>query len=124
LATINTLTAFISQTLFARWRQNAAVSVTVMLECHSTRQYLGRRQCVKVRNNEMCYSLIIQTVAMSNLDWLSSRARWLILNTSVCRVYCIVTGSCHPFKRSTQKRFELNVGRELFVAVVCEQLSW
>jgi len=55
---------------------------------------------------------------------LSSRTLWLVLNTSVCRVYCIVTGSCRPFKRSAQKRFELVVERELFVADVYQQLSW
>jgi len=74
------------------------------------------------RNNNTLVLLLVPTV------WQSSRALWLILNTSVCRVYCIVTGSCRPFKRSTQKRYVfqlyVDVRGELFVAVVCEQLSW
>ena len=44
----------------------------------------------------------------------------------VIQLYCIVTGSCRPFRRSVQLSYfyEWEGSRELFVAVVFQQLSW
>jgi len=39
-------------------------------------------------------------------------------------VLSTLTGSCRPFQRSAQKCYELDTESELFVAVVCQRLSW
>jgi len=41
------------------------------------------------------------------------------------QLYCIVTGSCRPFRRSVQMPhiYEWEGNRELFVAVIFQQLS-